>query len=112
MWQRPDPPNGLIINYTVSIKILCVIFSHCYKSSQVSYYPKHQNVDNNNEVSITVDVDNQYISLFFLLPNVEYHISVTAYTRVGSGAVAILLVTTSTITDSETSMHVIVFCGS
>ena len=57
-------------------------------------------------------MDNQYISLFFLLPNVEYHISVTAYSRVGPGAVAILLVTTSTMTDSERSMHVIVFCGS
>ena len=56
-------------------------------------------------------MDNQYISLFFLLPNVEYHISVTAYSRVGPGAVAILLVTTSAMTDSETSMHVIVFCG-
>ena len=55
-------------------------------------------------------MDNQYISLFFLLPNVEYHISVTAYTRVGPGAVAILLVTTSTMTDSERSMHVICNC--
>ena len=41
-----------------------------------------------------------------LLPNTEYHISVTAYTNVGPGAVANLSVTTTSATANAGSMYV------
>ena len=69
----------------------------------VSYYPIDQNVGNNNGQSITVDAGNEFTSLYSLLPNMEYHISVIAYTRVGPGAIASLSVTTSTMTDNDRS---------
>ena len=46
------------------------------------------NIDVGNETTSSVDIDE-------LMPNTEYHITVTAYTSVGPGGVANLSVTTA-----------------
>ena len=64
------------------------------------YYPvsgKNDNSDN-GESTLVNDVGNEltpFLKMDNLLPNTEYHISVTAYTNVGPGTVANLSVTTT-----------------
>ena len=68
---------------------------------QVSYIPQEKKNDNDSGEStmiIVVDVGCELTSsvdIVNLIPNTEYHINVKAYTSVGAGAVANMLVTTS-----------------
>ena len=64
------------------------------------YYPvsdKNDNSDNRKSILVN-DVENEltpFLKMDNLLPNTEYHISVTAYTNVGPGTLANLSVTTT-----------------
>ena len=67
---------------------------------QVTYNPhkKKNDTDNGESIAIVVGVGCELTSsvdIINLIPNTEYHIGVTAYTSIGAGAIANLLVTTS-----------------
>ena len=67
---------------------------------QVSYYlvEEESNDDNGGSTIVNIDVGNETTSsvdIDKLLPNTEYHITVTAHTSVGPGGMANLSVTTA-----------------
>ncbi|XP_065904644.1 receptor-type tyrosine-protein phosphatase S-like isoform X2 [Dysidea avara] len=87
-WQRPDPPNGLITNYTVSYNAMVTYFNQ--NTSLMETFTM------NNSTSVEPNDDSISASLIFsdLRLGTEYQFTIVAYTNVGPGPEAIMSVST------------------
>ena len=102
-WERPDPPNGLITNYAVSIN-LHILLRYTLYHMQISHTFDDEEP---STITITASEATVYYLLTGLRPGTQYQISVVASTRVGQGPPAELSVMTSfngTITDIHSVM--------
>ncbi|XP_065905772.1 receptor-type tyrosine-protein phosphatase F-like isoform X3 [Dysidea avara] len=87
-WQRPDPPNGLIANYTVSYIAMVTYFNQTNGEMDIFTI--------NNSTSVLADDNNISSSLNFtnLRHSTEYQFTIVAYTNVGPGPEAMISVST------------------
>ena len=102
-WERPDPPNGLITNYAVSIN-LHILLRYTLYHMQISHTFDDEEP---STITITASEATVYYLLTGLRPGTQYQISVMASTSVGQGAAAKLSATTfnSKIIDIVCSHH-------
>ncbi|XP_065904893.1 uncharacterized protein [Dysidea avara] len=87
-WQRPDPPNGLITNYTVSYIAMVTYFNQT--TGELGTFSI------NNSTTVLADDNIILSSLNFtdLRLGTEYQFTIVAYTNVGPGPEAMISVST------------------
>jgi len=97
-WEEPDPPNGVIINYIVSdLFVVNLFYSFIF---QVSIALTAE-MSNRNMANISATDDTAFTFTDLILFS-DYQLNVVAYTRVGSGPGANLIV--KTLPDGEPHM--------
>ncbi|XP_065910272.1 protein sidekick-2-like isoform X2 [Dysidea avara] len=86
-WQRPDPPNGLIIEYTVSYNVSKTYLNQSTGAMELFDDYDIMDVTATNDITYSID----FTELF---PGTQHQFSVVAYTSVGPGDIAELSITT------------------
>ena len=91
VWEQPDPPNGLIVNYRVRlcIRIMYTCHIHVKIIMQVIATDRSDTVVDEFSTATTCT-----FSFDKLQPCTQYQTTVVAYTRLGPGEAAELSVTT------------------
>ncbi|XP_065903762.1 protein sidekick-1-like [Dysidea avara] len=87
-WQRPDPPNGLITNFTVSYNAMETHFNQ--DTGQMDTFT----VNNFTSVELSDDKISASLNLASLRPGTKYQFTIVAYTNVGPGPEAMISVST------------------
>ncbi|XP_065904495.1 phosphatidylinositol phosphatase PTPRQ-like isoform X2 [Dysidea avara] len=87
-WQRPDPPNGLITNFTVSYNATVTYFNQV--TGQMEAFVFY----NFTSVELSDDIISVSFNLTDLRLGTEYQFTIVAYTNVGPGPEAMISVST------------------
>jgi len=95
-WQEPDPPNGVINNYMVSDNDFFLVYVVTSLILQVSIALLSSMTDEIDDQNMT-NISGTMLSFTFtnLMVSSNYQLNVTAYTIVGPGPAASLVLMTS-----------------